>query len=399
MKILFIVNNFNIGGPQKSLLSLLHYFPSDYEIDLMVLNGDDKLKKYLPDNVSIKHASNSIKLLMLSNYKLKISILNGIIKTPKLTIKAVLSILKTILLKRKFTQVKQRFWHINKNQVKEVYPINYDIAIAVSGGHSIMYLADYIESNIKVGWIRTEYQNLQRNLKLDNIYFEEMDKILSVSEQCTTKFIECFPKQSSKVKTFYNALPFHMYKKINNSGSMDNNYDCFTITTISRLVQGKGFELLIEAAGILKKHGIKFQWNIYGTGPLKKEIQNEINNNDLQDHVFIMGFEFNTGKVLKNTDILVHPSRFEGKSNTIDEAKYYEIPIVCTNYPTVSEQLTNRYDSLVVDFSGESIVEAIYELINNKKLQYELRMNLKTYSEEVNNREPFKEFIDLVKEK
>lgn len=399
MKILFIVNNFNIGGPQKSLLSLLHYFPSNYKIDLMVLNGDDQLKKYLPDNVVIKHAPNPVKLLMLSNYKLVINILIGIIKTPVLTIKAVACILKTKLLKRKFTQVKQQFWHLNKNQVKVLNPINYDIAIAVSGGHSVMYLVDYIESDIKVGWVRTEYQNLQRDLELDNIYFEEMDKILSVSDQCSNKFTECFPNQSSKIKTFYNALPFNMYKKISNTENMDNNYDCFTITTISRLVQGKGFELLLEAAEILRNRGIKFRWNIYGTGPLKKEIQDEINSNDLQDYVFIMGFEFNTGKVLINTDILVHPSRFEGKSNTIDEAKYYEIPIVCTNYPTVSEQLTNRYDSLIVDFSGEAIVEAIYELIDNKELQNELKMNLKTYSEEVNNREPFKEFIDLVKEK
>ena len=41
-----------------------------------------------------------------------------------------------------------------------------------------------------------------------------------------------------------------------------------------------------------------------------------------------LGFKFNTGSIVKNMDVLVHPSRFEGKSNTIDEALHYNIQLL-----------------------------------------------------------------------
>ena len=47
-------------------------------------------------------------------------------------------------------------------------------------------------------------------------------------------------------------------------------------------------------------------------------------------------------KEVKKVDILVHPSRFEGKSNTIDEALYYTTPVVATNFETVFELCFQR---------------------------------------------------------
>ena len=44
MKLLFVVNNFNFGGPQKSLLNLFYELKdTNHEIDLMILNQEDSL--------------------------------------------------------------------------------------------------------------------------------------------------------------------------------------------------------------------------------------------------------------------------------------------------------------------------------------------------------------------
>src|SRR5690625_7889763 len=96
---------------------------------------------------------------------------------------------------------------------------------------------------------------------------------------------------------------------------------------------------------------------LFRSGPEKNNIQKQIKKHNLESNVVLKGFKFNTGEILKNTDILVHPSRYEGKSNTIDEAKYYEVPIVATNYPTVTEQLSNNFDSIITEMDSYSLYQ------------------------------------------
>jgi glycosyltransferase involved in cell wall biosynthesis len=396
--ILFVVNNLNIGGPQKSLLSLLHNFPEDYEVDLIVLNKELGLEKYLPKNVSLIEISNEIPLLILNkNNVLKMMFFN-IFRNPLLVFKS-LSFLISNLLSSLLVQKKQEFWVENKSLIKpDVYKI-YDYAIGVSGGHSIMYIADYINARCKVGWVRTEYQNLNRNLGIDHTYFEKLNMILSVSNKCSNKFIEIFPDQREKVKTFYNPLPYKMYNNLfgeendnNFKGKLDDN--SIMISTISRLDKNKGFDLVIEAAKLLKENNYNFIWNIYGIGPIKEHILRQLKVHDLEGIVHLKGFEFNTGLILKNTDILVHPSKFEGKSNTIDEAKYYAIPIVSTNFPTVGEQLSNNYSAIITQMDGNSLFNGIIKMINNTCLRKKITENLT--NEHIMSRDVFNEFISTL---
>lgn len=394
--ILFVVNNLNIGGPQKSLLSLLHSFPIDYKIDLIVLNKEIGLEQYLPKNVTLIDISDDLPLLMLNRKGIGRIILNTFLRKPKLGVKALRAIF-TNLFFSSFVQKKQKFWIDNKQYLNQEVVKNYDYAVAVSGGHSIMYIVDFINAKSKIGWIRTEYQNLNRNIELDKKYFEKLNLILSVSNKCSDKFIEIFPEQKEKVKTFYNPLPYVMYNKLfgeNSDADCRKDENTVNITTISRLDQNKGFELLIEAARFLKEANYKYRWSIYGVGPLEDEIFKKIKENGLEMFVKLKGFEFNTGSILKKTDILVHPSKFEGKSNTIDEAKYYAVPIVSTNFPTVGEQLKNNYNAIITEMDGKSLFQGVVKMISEKSLRKEISRNL--HKERQSTRDVYKEFIEVL---
>ena len=72
------------------------------------------------------------------------------------------------------------------------------------------------------------------------------------------------------------------------------------LCTICRLDNGKGLDLLVEAAKILKNQEIKFKWYIVGTGKLEEWLKEEIQKNGLEKLVLPIGFKFNTGNILKN---------------------------------------------------------------------------------------------------
>ena len=67
---------------------------------------------------------------------------------------------------------------------------------------------------------------------------------------------------------------------------------------------------------------------------------------------------------MKNADVLVQSSRFEGKSVVLDEAKILCCPIVTTNYPTVYDQINNK-EGIIVGMSGKEIAEGIMQILEN----------------------------------
>ena len=55
-----------------------------------------------------------------------------------------------------------------------------------------------------------------------------------------------------------------------------------------------------------------------------------------------MGVKENPYPYIKKADIYVQPSRYEGKSIAIDEAKILKKPIVVTNFSTAKDQIENE---------------------------------------------------------
>lgn len=69
---------------------------------------------------------------------------------------------------------------------------------------------------------------------------------------------------------------------------------------------------------------------------------------------------------MKNADIFFQPSRYEGKSITLDEAKILCKPIVVSNYPTVGDSIINGVNGTVVDLEPNKMANAIRELIEDE---------------------------------
>ena len=61
----------------------------------------------------------------------------------------------------------------------------------------------------------------------------------------------------------------------------------------------------------------------------------------------------------------MQPSRYEGKSIVLDEAKILCKPIVVTNYTTVVDSITDGVNGRIVQFDPNEIANGILELLNS----------------------------------
>lgn len=89
----------------------------------------------------------------------------------------------------------------------------------------------------------------------------------------------------------------------------------------------------------------------------------------LSDSFLFTGIQSNPYPYLAAADIYVHPSRFEGKSIALDEAKILCKPIVVTNFSTVADQFAERVNASICQMDGKDVAAKTIELIDNADLR------------------------------
>lgn len=106
--------------------------------------------------------------------------------------------------------------------------------------------------------------------------------------------------------------------------------DILKIVAIGRLSRQKGFDTLIKSLNNIEK----VKCDIIGSGEDHQMLQNLIRINNLGERVNLLGWIENPWKQLKNYDLFVMPSRWEGPGHTIIEAMAIGIPSIVSDCPS-----------------------------------------------------------------
>lgn len=101
------------------------------------------------------------------------------------------------------------------------------------------------------------------------------------------------------------------------------------VLTIARLAPQKGLDLLLEAATLIKQRGIDFTWLVAGDGPLKAQLNQQIDDAALP--VKLLGRREDIGALLAQADVVVQTSYWEGQPLTLREAMQAGRAIVATD--------------------------------------------------------------------
>ena len=375
-KILFMVSSMNIGGVEKSLLSLLSVIPKDkYDITVLTLEKKGGFLDYIPSYITVEEAAwfKEIKPIIM--------------ESPQRTIKKYLKENKVFKIptfiysyyKSKNTDNRYIYY---KNILKSI-PENegeYDVAIAYAGPTEIIdaYITHKVKAKKKIGWVHFDISKHKINEKLYENLYEKFDKIFTVSNEANKKLNEIIPSTVNKSEVLLNIISKELINEMAKEDiNFDNEFDGVKIVTVGRLSKEKGQDLAIKALANLKKGGYKVRWYCVGEGNSREEYESLIKDNKLEEDFILLGATPNPYPYIKNSDIYVQTSRHEGYCLTLAEAKCLCKPIVTTNFTGAYEQIEHGINGLIVPLNEDYIYKNVKYIMDNKSVSYNFIEKLK----------------------
>lgn len=368
-KLLFIMNNLNCGGAEKSLLSLLQTIDySRYDVDLYLFKHEGIFLNKLPEQVNILE-----KPAFYTYFDMPIK-------------KAVIDCLKKgrfdLAVSRVFAgyifyteknpaRREQRVWKYLSRALPAI-PNQYDAAIGYLEKNPVYFGIEKVRATKKLGYIHNDYDKLQMDPDIDAKYFKHLDHLVTVSDICGEVLEQRFPQFKSKIRVIQNIVSPSLINKMAVEHTDVFKNKCITLVSIGRLNYQKGFEMAVKSCKSLVDKGYKIKWYVIGEGEDRSKLEQLIAQHQLQDHFYLVGIKENPYPYIREADIYVQPSRFEGKSIAIDEAKILKKPIIVTNFSTAKDQITHNQNGLIVDMNAAALTEGIIRVIENDHLRISL---------------------------
>ncbi len=367
-RILFIISNFETGGVSKSMTSLMNIIDRErYDVSLMIVSPVGALMELLPKDLRI--ITNPVWNALTDQ-------LAGLPKLLRLG-HPLLAIGHCL---RLATGMFSKSWA--GRMIAAMMPAineDFDLIVDYNGQHQLYYMVDKLKAKKKITFFHSDYKKWPYYYNADKKYFPMVDSVWTISDTCADSLKEMFPQVAGRVRVLENISSLALIKKMAEHMNMSDiiNPEIPSIITVGHLCENKGTHWAIEAAGLLKKRGVKFRWYFLGSNT------NEVYYDDLrrlfgvETEVVFLGIKVNPYPYIKAATIAVHASQFEGKSIALDEMKLLCKPVVVTNFSTVSDQFADRVNASICQMTPCSIADAIDELLSDVALRQRYIDNLR----------------------
>ena len=213
------------------------------------------------------------------------------------------------------------------------------------------------------------HHGAMRKVYHDKYGYKKSSKIIAVSHSQAEALRDFRHQYKKKIIAINNIIDVDDIKKRSEEAvDCDFSTNKFNIVSCGRLSPEKGMDLAIEACKILADKGYtNFKWRVVGGGPIEKDLQEQIRNSGVEDYFQLLGMKSNPYPFIAKSDLLVQPSRFEGHSVAIMEAKILNKPIVATK-SAAKEQIRHKENGVLCNTTPESIANAIEKLLTDKVL-------------------------------
>ena len=201
-------------------------------------------------------------------------------------------------------------------------------------------------------------------------YFSK--KVIVVSNS-VAKHWQAYLKKNQLLKV-YNGIIFPLLKTPDTTKKkIDQD---IIITSIGRLIPGKGHKYFIEAAKELLRLNIQYQFLIVGdTFPgyesYEQELKTLVIDNDLNEKIHFLGYRTDIEAILAKSDLVFHSSITPDSLPTvIFEAIKMRVPVAATELAGAVEILDNGNCGLLVPLNNaKKTAELINDYIKDKKLK------------------------------
>jgi glycosyltransferase involved in cell wall biosynthesis len=165
------------------------------------------------------------------------------------------------------------------------------------------------------------------------------------------------------VSVIYNGIDLSRFERRGTEGRAD---DRFIVGTVGRLHEQKGHVHLLEAAALVRRTHPQVRFRIIGDGPLRERLEAQARMHRVEDIVEFLGARSDVPAQLRQFDLFVLPSLWEGLPYVLLEAMATGLPVVATDVDGVREVITDgREGMLVPSRNAQALAAAVIDLAGN----------------------------------
>jgi glycosyltransferase involved in cell wall biosynthesis len=353
-KLLFVNGHLEIGGVEKSLVDILRWLDySQYDVDLLLIEGEGTYKERIPSEVNIVFVDTtkaygafwSTITKCIKQKEFFALWFRFVILTAKLFGKKTLYLLTPIL-------------HLKSK---------YDCAIAYRPGPCADIVAYAVRANKKIcWWHHGEICYNKSQTDSINITWRHFSNIVTVSNGCRLILENHFTSCAGKTIVIPNMIDVDEITTMAGSINPYSNTSSKTIiVTVGRLSPEKHIENVAYSAKQMIDSGFNnFIWYIIGDGQQRNNIQETIDTLGVESYVILLGNKCNPYPYIKFADLLVHTSYVESQCITILEAMALKTPCVAVASMGPKEYM-NDSNGYIVSEDVSSIAETLFRAIND----------------------------------
>ena len=359
IKVLRIINRFNVGGPTYNATFLTSFLGDEYET--LLVGG-------LPE----KDESDS--LYILEKYGVKPMLLEEMVREPNLK--------SDRLAYKKLKEIIREFnpdivhTHASKAGVlgrRAAFACKVPVVVHTFHGHVFHSYFGKVKTAI--------FKIIERNLARKS---SAIVAISDIQKQELTEIHKICPKEKVEiVQLGFDLQPFHDKRKAERKSTRDKygvKDDEVVIAIIGRLAPIKNHDYFLDTMdAILSKTTKKIKCFIVGDGSERNHIESRVkllNQKFKSDSIIMTSWISDIGLFNAGVDIVCLTSKNEGTPVSLIEAQAGRIPIVTTDVGGVRDIIKDGETGFVIPLNAKALfIDRVLELVENEKTREKMSQN------------------------
>lgn len=172
----------------------------------------------------------------------------------------------------------------------------------------------------KIKWVSTMHNvetaaSYPRQL-LWRFILRRADKVISVCHKVEKFTLREFKVKKSRSQMVLNGIELEQWLKVPNDSLLSREQ--IQLACIGRFWEQKGHKYLFSALAQIKD--LPWRLHLFGDGPLRRELEKQAQDLKINDRIAWRGVVHNIADELKNIDVIIQPSLWEGLSLVVMEA-------------------------------------------------------------------------------
>lgn len=382
VRIAFVMPNMELGGVEKSLISLLEALgeQNEQQITLFLFKKCGVLLNNVPQWVRVEEIRGG-KLDAIRKQTADFLAKNG--------------------LQFLFNMLKKMYHSLGSslNSLQKKTNIQFDVVIAYKDGAVTWFTAKNITAKVKIAFVHTDFAHSGYKREYEEKIYTSFDRIYCASVAGRKSFVRLLPSFSDRTFVFNNIINVkQLYRYALEGPPFSDDFKGFRILTIGRLSQEKGLDKAIQVLRYLKSDGYEVHWYVIGKGREEKNLRKLAAELHVEEDFILLGEQNNPYHMLSNCDIYVQPSNYEGYCIALAEARILCRPAVVCDFAGAREQIRQGETGIITEMSPEALYEGVKSLLDDDYLRNQIIKNLKKYDNS-SMKEQVKELYNFIRQK